>query len=156
MFWLDKSWYKSQTHHRQARRQLQARRSSFFNPNPLVASRTIFSSRAGSSESKMTTSAVIFLSAVFFLQSGWRCWQDSLQLRPSPCLSSAHWVCASSLFLGRRKVSYVMTKQQLWLNVWFDCTRKYDWIFVKNSGKQLWVMSHTHCSTLVIVILKRW
>lgn len=40
--------------------------SPFFCLNPLVASRTIFSPRPGSSEYKMTTSAVSFLSTLFF------------------------------------------------------------------------------------------
>lgn len=139
MFSLDKSCYKSQTHQRQARGQLQARVDQPGAHRSLVclASRTIFSSCPGSSEYKMTTSAVSFLSAVFSFREAKGAGRTASRYVPRCVFCLLNWDCRFWLFLGKhgRKVSYVMTKHQLWLNVWFGCTRKHDWIFLKNLGK---------------------
>lgn len=144
MFRLDKSWYKSQTH--QVRRQLQARVDQ---PGALRSLIRIPSWHPGQFLARVQAAASIrwlhqqSVSSLlcFFFGAAEGVGRTASSDVPRCVFHPLNESLCPNCFLGnRRKVSYVMTKQQLWLNVWFDCTRKYEWIFLKKFRKA--VMSY--------------
>lgn len=157
MFWLDKSWYKSQTNHQQARRQLQARvdqpgalhsliRVPSWHPGQFLAR-----VRAAASIRWLHQQSVSSLLGLFFgVAEGVGRTASSYVPRMffvrsmSPCVLIVFWETQEESELCDDQTAAVTTcLVSLYQEIWLD--------FSKNVKKQLWVMSHElfhlgHCN----------